>query len=176
MGQRLKQLVDGQIIDNRFTSRSLKRIQYNDGIPFSPDRLLIYEMVQEQHKHLESVRILYDATFNLISVLDVLDLPRTQVTIFGADEKYKRHLDPYLMASGNNSKVELSEFGKIGGPYDICMTSKFSQPLVRLLAENGMLISSDHERTEKFCGNNDEFINVEKYKEKGSNFFVLKKM
>jgi glycosyltransferase involved in cell wall biosynthesis len=175
MGRRFKQLVDGQIIDNRFMSRSLKRIQHNDGIQFSPDRLLIYEMVQEQHQHLESVHILYDATFDLSSVLDVLDLPRTHVTIFGADDKYRHHLARYLMKSGNNLRVEFSEFNKAAGPYDICMTSKLGQPLVRLLAENGVLISSDHDGTGTFCGNNDEFINVKMHKEKGSNFIVLKK-
>lgn len=176
MGERFKQLVNGRTIDSRFTSQSLKRVQYNDGIRFSPDRLLIYEIVQERHKHLESVNILYDAKFNMSSVLDVLDLPRTYVTIFGADEKYKNHLGRYLMESGNKFRVRFSKFSEFGKHYDICMTSKFNQALVRLLGENGLLISSDHEGSGNFCGNKDEFINARMYKEKASNFFVLKKI
>jgi hypothetical protein len=176
MGERFKQLVSGRTIDHRFTSQSLKRIQYNDGIQFSPDRLMIYEMVQEQHKHLELVHIHFDAKFRISSVLDVLDLPRTQVTIFGADEKYKHHLNRYLMESGNKCRVEFSENSQTGGPYDICMTSKFSQPLVRLLAENGVLISSDHEGTGNSDGNKDGLNNVKMHTEKESNVIVLKKM
>ena len=72
MGERFQKLVRGQIIDSRFTSQSLKRIQFYDDIEFNEDRLLIYEIIQEQHKHLESIQILLDARFIISSVLDFL--------------------------------------------------------------------------------------------------------
>ncbi len=175
MGERLKQLLGGRIIDNRFTSQSLNRIQYHDGIRFSADRLLIYEIVQEQHKQRESVHILFDARFTTSSVLDFLDLPRTRITVYGADGKYKSRLSDYLNASRQQSRVQFAELNYIKDCYDFLLTVQIDRKASDLLKSNGLLISSDLNGVRHFSGNNNHFKEVGLAKEGDLKIVVLTK-
>jgi hypothetical protein len=178
MVERFRKLVSGQIIDSRFTKQSLKRIQFYDDIAFNEDRLLIYEIIQERHKHLESVQILLDATFCISSVLDFLDLPRTRLTIYGAGEKYNNHLSSYLKASGQLSRVQFAELNKIKDvhdAYDFLLTANVDANMLNMVKPGGVLISSDFNAVHHFSRNNNRINNYKLEKKNGSKIFFLTK-
>ncbi len=101
----LSQLVQGGTIEDRFTTKSINRIQHCRDTEFSRARISLYQVIQDLHRDWENVEILLDARIKFTSAADFLDLPRVKVTLTNYDDAYVNALEPYLRQSGNHQRI-----------------------------------------------------------------------
>jgi|GEM_PF-600870 len=145
----LTQLLQEQPIEDRFTIKSINRIQYCQDTEFSRARISLYQVIQDFHREWENVEILLDARINLASVADFLDLPRVQVTLTNYDDAYIAALKPYLEQSGNYSRVRFARDAQFSQGFNVIITSSCSADLLeqvhQSLGDNFVaIISNDY--------------------------------
>ncbi len=170
------QLVQGQTIEDRFTAKSINRIQYCQDTEFSRGRISLYQVVQDIHREWENVAILLDARVKLTSVVDFLDLPRVQVSVTNYQDAYVASLNPYLEHSGNYNRVSFIKDYQYNR-FNVIITSICDAYfLSQLPNDNVVIISTDYSGVET-ASQYREFMPIISSKEdfEGS-FFVLRNM
>ena len=98
-------LVHGQPVEQRYTSASVSRIKYCKHTHYSKARIDIYQYIQELHRGVDNLKLLFDARVECSSPVDFLDLPRVHLTVTHATADYSDGLATYLQRSGNAARV-----------------------------------------------------------------------
>jgi len=140
------QLLQGHTIEDRFTTKSIKRIRYCKDTEFSRARISLYQVIQELHCEWESLTILLDVRIKITSAVDFLDLPRVNINLINWDEAYTTKLKPYLEHSSNYHKVCFVKDVQFSQAFNVIITSTCDASLLlQFQYGNIVLISNDYQ-------------------------------
>ncbi len=141
----LNRLLQGAEIEDRFTVKSIKRIQSCQDLEFSRARISLYQIVQELHREREHLSVLLDARVKFTSAVDFLDLPRLELTLTNYDQVYVSKLQPYLEQSGNQQRIDLVENVHSDRGFNVIITAALNAELLsRVSEEEVVLLSNDY--------------------------------
>jgi len=147
---RLEKLLQGQVIEDIFTSQSVKRIQYFKDEGLSLARIQLYELIQNIHRVWDEVIISIDTHVDFAYAIDFLDLNRVRIILQNHERgnpSYDRadNLIAYLGASNNLSRVKFVD-NYLEEKINIIITSTCDPAtLSRLIQKNALIISHDYQ-------------------------------
>ena len=142
----LNRLLQGAEIDDRFTVKSIKRIQSGLDIEYSRARISLYQIVQELHRQREHLSVLLDARVKFTSAVDFLDLPRLELTLTNYDQVYLSKLRPYLEQSGNQERIDLVENVRSYRGFNVIITAALSAELLSRVSDKEVVLLCDDYR------------------------------
>lgn len=175
---RFNQLLQGNTIEDRFTTKSVNRIQYCPDTEFSPARISLYQVIQNFHRQEENVAILLDNRIKFTSAIDFLDLPRVNVSLTNYEDAYVATLQPYLEHSGNFHRVSfIKDYNySLNHKFNVIISSNCDAYLLANLPQkNVLIISTDYQGLEA-ASQYIEFNTIIATKEDfAGNFFLLHK-
>ena len=170
----LSRLLEGEEIEERFTTKSIKRIQYCHDTQFSYARIFLYQIIQDIHRNWEHLEILLDGRISFTSVVDFLDLPRLNVTLSNWDETYVATLETYLKKSSNSDRVRFVREIEITEEFNVIITSSCNAHLLsQLQSQSCVLISNDYQGLETASKSNELREMIGRKKDIEGFFFVL---
>lgn len=163
-------LLQGNTIENRFTTKSINRIQYCQDTEFSRARISLYQVIQELHQKWENLEILLDARIKFTSVADFLDLPRVNVTLTNYEDSYVNNLESYLRQSGHLNRVNFVKNAQPDQRFNIIITSVCDINLISQLQKcEAIIISKDYQGLRTLSQNID-FSNAIYFRD---SFFII---
>jgi len=139
-------ILSGKQIEERFTSASLSRIKYISDVAFSPERVSIYQLAQDQHRVNEHVDILIDAQFDFSFPEDFIDLPRLNVTTVDQTEGSSDRLEKFIKHSPDAKRLKITSDVTPGKKYDLIISkgvNTFSKDLLK--ADQSILIYQEND-------------------------------
>lgn len=167
-------LLQGNTIENRFTTKSINRIQYCQDTEFSRARISLYQVIQELHQKWENLEILLDARIKFTSVADFLDLPRVNVTLTNYEDSYVNNLELYLRQSGNLNRVNFVKNAQPDQRFNIIITSVCDPHFLSQLQNDiSIVISNDYRGLELSSQEADLRDFVPNREDVDDSFFVL---
>lgn len=101
----LTQLINGQPIDSRFTTRAIRRVNALPRTGYTPQRIALYQLIQYLHKIMPNADIAADGQTPHLYPEDFFDLPRISVSVYNAIEPHRTRLQPYLTETRQASRV-----------------------------------------------------------------------
>jgi len=123
-------IINNKEIEERYTSASLARIKYIPDSFFSPERIRVYEFVQEQHKNTEFLKILFDGRVDFSSPEDFLDLPRLEIVLINLSIEKTKRLEKYIQVAPDANRLQIVEKIGIEDKFDLLIVPIFDVSLL----------------------------------------------